>query len=52
MNEHEGRMNYQTPPEYAMIDAGGLNLRDLFANSIRALKCEKCGHLIRLSRLP
>jgi hypothetical protein len=51
-DEHEGWMNSQTPPEYAMTEAGGLNLQDLFANSIRAMKCEKCGHLIKLSRLP
>jgi hypothetical protein len=52
MDEHRGQMNSETPPEYAMTETGGLNLRDLFANSIRAMKCEKCGHLIKLSRLP
>lgn len=52
MDEHEGQMNSETPPEYAQTEAGGLNLMDLFANSIRAMKCEKCGHLIKLSRLP
>ena len=52
MDEHEGWMNSETPPEYAKTETGGLNLRDLFANSIRAMKCGKCGHLIKLSRLP
>lgn len=52
MDEHEGQMNSETPSEYGKTEGGGLNLQELFANSIRAMKCEKCGHLIKLSRLP
>ena len=52
MDDHGGTMNSATPPEYAQIDTGRLNLQEMFANSIRAMKCEKCGHLIKLSRLP
>lgn len=52
ISEQDGNMNGDTPSEYAISEGGGQSLQALFANSIRALKCLECGHLVRLSRLP
>lgn len=51
-SEQESKMNAGIPSEYARSEGGGLNLQTLFADSVRALKCLECGHLVRLSRLP
>ena len=50
--EQQGVMDSDSPGHYARNVAGGLNLTELFASVIRSLKCEECGHLIRISRLP
>ena len=42
----------KAPIEYINTNNGKSNIEDLFANSVRALKCLGCGHLIKLSRLP
>jgi len=48
----DNRIDSNTPVEYVNTNNGKSNIEDLFANSIRALKCLECGHLIKLSRLP
>jgi len=51
-NQQEQLINSQAPLDYINSDNGQVGISDLFANSIRALKCTACGHLIKLSRLP
>ena len=48
----DNRIDTKATIEYINSDKGSLNINELFANSIRALKCLECGHLIKLSRLP
>jgi len=50
--EKDNRIDTKATIEYINSDKGNLNINELFANSVRALKCSECGHLIRLSRLP
>lgn len=50
--EKDNRIDANTPVEYVNTDNGKSNTEELFANSVRALKCLECGHLIKLSRLP
>ena len=53
VREESGEMmDSQSPAEYVESVEGGLNFGELFAPTVRSLKCEDCGHLIRISRLP
>ena len=38
--------------EYLHSESGKSGIDDLFAPTIRALKCEKCGHLLKTGRIP
>ena len=50
-DEQDGVMDSSSPEKFVQ-HTGGLDFQTLFAQSIRALKCSECGHLIRISRLP
>lgn len=52
MEEQDGVMNGDSTEEYAQTIGVGLDFEELFASTIRSLKCQQCGHLIRISRLP
>ena len=45
-------MDGGSPEEYAQTVGGGLNFEELFAPTVRSLKCSECGHLIQIGRLP
>ena len=51
-SEREGFADGDSPGEYVQTRKGGLNFEELFAPQIRSLKCSKCQHLIKISRLP
>ena len=52
MDKKGGSLNGVTPEEFADSRSGGMLLDGLFAATRRSLKCEECGHLIELGRLP
>lgn len=52
VEEENGLVDSGSPAEYAKSVGGGLNFEELFAPTVRSLKCKDCGHLIRISRLP
>ena len=52
MKEQGGVMDGDSPEEYSQTIGAGLNFEELFASTVRSLKCSGCGHLIKISRLP
>lgn len=52
LEEQNGLMDTESPEEYAQTFGGGLDFETLFAPVVRSLKCDGCGHLIKLGRLP
>ncbi len=52
LSEQSNQNGFVPMPDYLQSDQGKKAAKNFFANVIRSLKCEKCGHLIRLNRLP
>jgi len=52
LTEQGFSIDSETPIDYVQSNSGKSTIAELFASSIRALRCTECGHLIQLSRLP
>ena len=52
LKEQGGVMDGDRPEEFAETVGGGQNFEELFASTVRSLKCSECGHLIQIGRLP
>ena len=52
VDKKDGVMNGDTPSEYLETKKRGFDFEEMFSPQVRSLKCIKCLHLIKISKLP